>query len=125
MCGLIWHEPKGRLRRGRSVVYQAIGSFSLATLAEFADIVAQAMALPATAPGSRLARSGPVSGDRSGGCMGTGIGCFSDNTGYELLGLNCTSLQTLYYFTVGRALIDECITTLPPMQSEWGTLYRE
>jgi SagB-type dehydrogenase family enzyme len=45
---------------------------------------------------------------------GTGIGCFLDDAFHELLGLNNRNFQTLYHFTVGRALTDTRITTLPP-----------
>ena len=45
---------------------------------------------------------------------GTGIGCFLDDAFHELLGLRGKHFQSLYHFTVGRALTDERITTLPP-----------
>ncbi len=45
---------------------------------------------------------------------GTGIGCFLDDAFHELLGLKDRSFQSLYHFTVGRALSDTRITTLPP-----------
>jgi nitrogenase-associated protein len=48
------------------------------------------------------------------GLRGTGIGCFLDDAFHELLGLRNRNFQTLYHFTVGRALTDTRITTLPP-----------
>jgi nitrogenase-associated protein len=48
------------------------------------------------------------------GLRGTGIGCFLDDAFHELLGLHGRHFQSLYHFTVGRALTDTRITTLPP-----------
>lgn len=48
------------------------------------------------------------------GLRGTGIGCFLDDAFHELLGLQGKRFQSLYHFTVGRALPDTRITTLPP-----------
>lgn len=48
------------------------------------------------------------------GLRGTGIGCFLDDAFHELLGLQGKRFQSLYHFTVGRALTDTRITTLPP-----------
>jgi nitrogenase-associated protein len=48
------------------------------------------------------------------GLRGTGIGCFLDDAFHELLGLRNRNFQSLYHFTVGRALLDSRITTLPP-----------
>ncbi|GAX60899.1 nitroreductase [Candidatus Scalindua japonica] len=45
---------------------------------------------------------------------GTGIGCFFDDVVHKLLGLNDNSYQSLYHFTMGGALEDKRITTLPP-----------
>ncbi|MEW5831502.1 MAG: SagB/ThcOx family dehydrogenase [Campylobacterota bacterium] len=44
----------------------------------------------------------------------TGIGCFLDDEFHTLLGLSETAYQSLYHFTVGRAIVDTRITTLPP-----------
>lgn len=48
------------------------------------------------------------------GLAGTGIGCFFDDAGHELYGLQDQSLQTVYHFTVGRAVTDARILSLPP-----------
>lgn len=48
------------------------------------------------------------------GYAGTGIGCFFDDPVHELLGLSDDTFQTVYHFTVGRAVADPRIeTTLP------------
>jgi nitrogenase-associated protein len=44
---------------------------------------------------------------------GTGIGCFFDDETHAFLGLKTPRLQTIYHFTVGRALTDERIATEP------------
>lgn len=48
------------------------------------------------------------------GLRGTGIGCFFDDGVHELLGLQDDRYQSLYHFTVGGALTDNRIATLPP-----------
>jgi hypothetical protein len=45
---------------------------------------------------------------------GTGIGCYFDDPVHELLGINDTSFQSMYHFTVGGALTDTRLQTLPP-----------
>ena len=44
----------------------------------------------------------------------TGIGCFLDDEFHTLLGLKNQQFQSLYHFTIGRAIVDTRITTLPP-----------
>lgn len=51
------------------------------------------------------------------GLSGTGIGCYFDDAVHELLGIDSLSLQSLYHFTVGGALKDNRIITLPPYSS--------
>jgi len=46
--------------------------------------------------------------------QGTGIGCYFDDPVHELLGLQSDAFQSLYHFTVGGAVDDPRITTLPP-----------
>ncbi|TCS69001.1 SagB-type dehydrogenase family enzyme [Sulfuritortus calidifontis] len=48
------------------------------------------------------------------GVRGTGIGCFFDDGVHDLLGIQGHWLQSLYHFTVGGALSDERLQTLPP-----------
>ena len=47
------------------------------------------------------------------GVRGTGIGCFFDDPVHDMLGLEGRRLQSLYHFTVGGALVDERLQTLP------------
>ncbi|MFC3608040.1 SagB/ThcOx family dehydrogenase [Stutzerimonas tarimensis] len=47
------------------------------------------------------------------GLRGTGIGCFFDDPVHALLGLEGSAWQSLYHFTVGRAITDRRIETTP------------
>jgi len=47
------------------------------------------------------------------GIAGTGIGCFFDDAVHQVLGLRDKSVQSLYHFTVGGAVLDERLTTEP------------
>ncbi|MBS7690817.1 SagB/ThcOx family dehydrogenase [Pseudomonas lalucatii] len=47
------------------------------------------------------------------GLSATGIGCYFDEAVHELLGLADSRWQSLYHFTLGRALWDERLSTLP------------
>jgi SagB-type dehydrogenase family enzyme len=93
----------------------ADGAFSLGMLAEFdaslaekpwiyrqlfweAGIIGQILYLEAEAADMR----------------GTGIGCYFDDAVHDLLGIKDLSLQSMYHFTVGKALIDTRLQTLPP-----------
>lgn len=91
------------------------GAFSLGMLADFiptlaqdgdwayrrlhweAGIVGQALYLEAVAAG----------------LSGTGIGCFFDTQVLEQLGMGLDEWRTLYHFTIGEALEDKRISTLP------------
>ncbi len=48
------------------------------------------------------------------GLRGTGIGCYFDDDVHRLLGLTDTTFQDLYHFTIGGALDDSRLQTLPP-----------
>ncbi|ACK50718.1 nitroreductase [Methylocella silvestris BL2] len=54
------------------------------------------------------------------GVAGTGIGCFFDDEVHALLGLSpaSTQFQDIYHFTVGAAIEDARILTLPPYPRE-------
>ena len=56
------------------------------------------------------------------GLTGTGIGCFFDDEVHALLGLSPqeTRFQTLYHFTVGGAVEDARLLTLPPYPDSRG-----
>ncbi|MFT5287905.1 MAG: hypothetical protein ACI8TQ_004093, partial [Planctomycetota bacterium] len=51
------------------------------------------------------------------GLRGTGIGCFFDDPVHSVLGLNGHAFQSLYHFTVGKAIEDERLTTLPAYEA--------
>ena len=48
------------------------------------------------------------------GVRGTGIGCFFDDAVHEILGLKDNRFQSLYHFTIGKAVEDARLTTYPP-----------
>jgi hypothetical protein len=48
------------------------------------------------------------------GLRGTGIGCYFDDMVHELLSLGDDSYQDMYHFTIGKAVEDTRLTTLPP-----------
>ncbi len=45
---------------------------------------------------------------------GTGIGCFFDDLVHQILGFSDNSYQDLYHFTIGGAIEDTRLATLPP-----------
>jgi len=49
---------------------------------------------------------------------GTGIGCFFDDPVHQVLGLDDATFQSLYHFTIGTAVDDPRLTTLPPYGSD-------
>ncbi|HUW28252.1 MAG TPA: SagB/ThcOx family dehydrogenase [Sulfuriferula sp.] len=92
----------------------ADGAFSLAMLAEYdtslaagpwvyrqlfweAGMLGQVLYLEAEAAGVR----------------GTGIGCYFDDAVHDLLGIKAPFIQSMYHFTVGAALEDTRLQTLP------------
>ena len=92
----------------------ADGAFSVAMLAEYdtpltatpwvyrqlfweAGILGQVLYLEAEAAGVR----------------GTGIGCYFDDAVHDLLGIKDAFIQSMYHFTVGTALEDTRLQTLP------------
>jgi len=48
------------------------------------------------------------------GLSATGIGCYLDDSFHYLLGLDSNQFQSLYHFTIGRAIVDSRLMTLPP-----------
>jgi nitroreductase len=48
------------------------------------------------------------------GLSATGIGCFLDDEMHQLLGITNERYQSLYHFTIGRAIVDTRLSTLPP-----------
>ena len=51
------------------------------------------------------------------GMRGTGIGCFFDDAIHDLLGIQDKALQVLYHFTLGAAINDPRLATLPPYEN--------
>jgi hypothetical protein len=52
------------------------------------------------------------------GVRSTGIGCFFDDPVHQVFGLGDLEFQSLYHFTVGGAVDDPRLTTLPPYQRD-------
>jgi hypothetical protein len=92
------------------------GAFSLGMLAEY-----QA-ALVENGPWfyRRLFREAGLVGQvlyleaEAAGVRSTGIGCFFDDPVHAVFGLRGLEFQSLYHFTVGGAVDDPRLTTLPP-----------
>jgi len=89
-------------------------AFSLGMLASFENLKARAWLYPrlfweAGAIGQVLYLQAEALGYR-----GTGIGCYFDDEFHGLLGIRDERLQSVYHFTVGTAIEDERLETLPP-----------
>jgi hypothetical protein len=133
-----WEAPPGRpaglplflLERGdaRALATQVScrqdiagdGAFSLGMLAEYqAALVEHGPAFyrrlfwEAGAIGQVLYLEAEAAGVRS-----TGIGCFFDDPVHQVFGLRSLEFQSIYHFTVGGAVDDPRLTTLPPYR-EW------
>src|SRR5207247_5635698 len=52
------------------------------------------------------------------GVRSTGIGCFFDDEMHGLLGIGDHRWQSLYHFTMGGAVDDPRLSTMPPYQFE-------
>ena len=52
------------------------------------------------------------------GRRATGIGCFYDDPVHDVFGLTGTDYQSLYHFTIGGAVEDTRLTSLPPYPKE-------
>lgn len=93
----------------------ADGAFSLSMLAEFESSVTNApwtyrqLFWEAGMLGQVLYLEAEAAGVR-----GTGIGCYFDDAVHDVLGIKGRWLQSVYHFTVGDALTDERLQTLPP-----------
>ena len=96
------------------------GAFALGMLAEY-----QA-ALVANGPWfyRRLFREAGLIGQvlyleaEAAGVRSTGIGCFFDDPVHQVFGLRGLEFQSLYHFTVGGAVDDPRLTTLPPYRRD-------
>ncbi|MGH8609058.1 MAG: SagB/ThcOx family dehydrogenase [Gammaproteobacteria bacterium] len=91
----------------------ADGAFSLGMLADFDAMTQSPWVYP------RLFWEAGVIGQvlyleaEAADLRATGIGCFFDDTMHELLGLTDERWQSLYHFTIGGAIWDERLQTLP------------
>jgi hypothetical protein len=54
------------------------------------------------------------------GVRATGIGCFFDDPVHQVFGFKDLAFQSLYHFTVGGAVEDPRLTTLPPYSAHAG-----
>ena len=93
----------------------ADGAFSLGMLAEFQNTLSQGpwryrrLFWETGMIGQVLYLEAEAAGLR-----GTGIGCFFDDGVHDMLAIRDHSLQSLYHFTLGGALTDDRLQTLPP-----------
>lgn len=119
------HLPLWRLHAGdfRQIAknlscHQAIAAdscFSLAMLADFEPLIqAEPWRYRQLYWEAGLLGQVLYLGAEAVGLRGTGIGCYFDDVVHELLGLRDERHQSLYHFTVGRALTDTRISTSPP-----------
>ena len=113
-----WSAPCAQGRCGTISCHQPIaadGCFSLGMLSEFAGVIRRdawryrQLHWEAGLLGQVLYLEAEAAALR-----GTGIGCYFDDLMHDVLGLKDAVLQSLYNFTVGAALTDERILTLPP-----------
>jgi hypothetical protein len=91
------------------------GAFSLGMIAEYQACLAahgpsfyRRMFWEAGAIGQVLYLEAEAAGVRS-----TGIGCFFDDPVHDVFGLKGLAFQSVYHFTVGGAVDDPRLTTLP------------
>src|SRR5205823_3528423 len=96
----------------------ADGAFSLGMIAEFGDRIRERGAWwyrrlfwEAGVLGHVLYLEAEAAGVRS-----TGIGCYFDDEMHALLGIGDHSWQSLYHFTLGGAMDDPRLSTLPPYE---------
>ena len=92
------------------------GAFSLGMIAEYQELLIvhgpsfyRRLFWEAGAIGQVLYLEAEAAGVRS-----TGIGCFFDDPVHQVFGLRDLEFQSLYHFTVGGAVDDPRLTTLPP-----------
>lgn len=53
-------------------------------------------------------------GAEAHGMRSTGMGCFFDDVTHQIAGFPDNTFQDLYHFSVGKAIEDKKLTTLPP-----------
>jgi hypothetical protein len=96
------------------------GAFSLGMLAEYqATLVEHGPSFY-----RRLFREAGLLGQvlyleaEAAGVRSTGIGCFFDDPVHQVFGFRDLEFQSLYHFTVGGAVDDPRLTTLPPYRRD-------
>jgi nitroreductase len=96
------------------------GAFSLGMLAEYQSALVEngpsfyrRLFWEAGLIGQLLYLEAEAAGVRS-----TGIGCFFDDPVHEVFGFRNLEFQSLYHFTVGGAVDDPRLTTLPPYRRD-------
>jgi hypothetical protein len=91
-------------------------AFSLGMLAEFEDPLRQrgAWGYPRMFWEAGLLGQVLYLEAEAAGVRATGIGCFFDDPVHEIVSIKGLSLQSLYHFTVGGAVEDRRLLTLPP-----------
>ena len=96
------------------------GAFSLGMIAEYQASLAEhgpsfyrRLFWEAGAIGQVLYLEAEAAGVRA-----TGIGCFFDDPVHQTFGLRDLAFQSLYHFTVGGAVDDPRLTTLPPYKRD-------
>src|SRR5262245_64012648 len=91
-------------------------AFSLGMLAEFEDPLRQrgAWGYPRMFWEAGLLGQVLYLEAEAAGVRATGIGCFFDDPVHEIVAVKGLSLQSLYHFTIGGAVEDRRLMTLPP-----------
>jgi SagB-type dehydrogenase family enzyme len=91
------------------------GAYSLGMLARFAQPIREegAWVYPRLFWECGAVGQALYLGAEAAGVRATGIGCFFDDAMHALLGLRDDSWQSLYHFTVGTAVEDARLSTLP------------
>ena len=100
------------------------GAFSLAMLADYADILTaygagfyRKLFWEAGLVGQVLYLEAEEAGIRS-----TGIGCYFDDPVHEVFGISSRDWQSFYHFTVGGPIEDGRLTTLPAYANQISEL---
>lgn len=109
-------QMAGALSCGQAIA--ADGAFSLGMIAEFEPAMAE------YGPWfyRRLFWESGLIGQllyleaEAAGVQATGIGCFLDDPVHDSLGFENHQFQSLYHFTIGGAVVDDRLTTLPPYE---------
>ena len=106
-------QMAGALACGQAIA--ADGAFSLGMIAEFEPTLAEygpwfyrRLFWESGLVGQVLYLEAEAAGVQS-----TGIGCFLDDPVHDVLGFENHQFQSLYHFTIGGAVVDERLTTLP------------